>query len=74
MGEKKAVYYLYFQNGPYDLLKVLFYYKYLDYYKEDGDEIVNAFRKAYFSNLGDVVNIELDENLTNELFDVARSM
>jgi hypothetical protein len=47
-GEKKVVYYLYLQNGKYDLLKVLFYYRDLEYYKEDGDEIVKAFRDTYY--------------------------
>lgn len=71
MGEKKTVYYIYLQNGKYDLLKVLFYWKDLEFYKEDGDEIVKAFKERYWGGKDcEIVNIEKDEKLTEELFEI----
>jgi hypothetical protein len=70
MGEHKTVYYIYLKNGKYDLLKVMFYYKNVEYYKEDGDEIVKAFREKFYDKTSEVVNIEKDTQLTEDLFDV----
>ena len=60
MGEAKTTYYIYIKNGEYDALKVLFYYKDLEYYLEDGDEIVEAFLEKWWGeyNKSDVILIE----------------
>lgn len=70
MGEKKAVYYIYLKNGKYDLLKILFYWTDVEYYKEDGDKIIEAFKQKYWGTEFEVVNIEKDEKLSEELFEI----